>query len=247
MKQIFSLLLVLVLCLTFCSCGSNDDKMPDSGFKDTSNSDNLLPPADGEGNQNEQSNAFLHGRWTTYNGVYRFDLFEDGKGADTWEQETAWSLTDDLLTIDHKGQMVPGSVAGEFNVVYANGFYYLIKDAYTFVREDALDSIPITQVELSTENCMEYLELVEVNKEIKDAFGEPTGKYDSYVYLAVKNAYRYTRNGNIAVRYLDGTEDEAVINEGDFRVLVYSKPFNEGIRTIEIVEIQGTLGLFDGI
>ncbi len=210
----------------------------DNNNSDTNNDDDNNSSDNSDVNQDPL--VFLYGQWCTYNKVYRFTLYADGKGADVWEQETAWTLENNILSIERKGAAVPGSVAGDFQVVQANGFYYLILDSYTFVRADMVDSIPVTQVELTTENCMEYLEIVEVSTEIKDSFGEPTGKYNTYMYLSVKNPHRYTRTGQIVVRYLNEVEYEVTITEGNYRVLLHSKPYSA-------TKVQGTLYLLDGI
>ena len=182
--------------------------------------------------QSDDPYAFLYGHWCTYNNSLRFDLFKDGKGADVWEQETEWTLTDDVLVIELKQDAHPGSVSGTFRVVQANGTCYLVGKTITYVREDAVSIIPVTQVELTADNWQEYMEIVEV-----------TGKNGSSLYLSVKDSYRYIRSGEILFCYMDAREKEISIREGEYRTPI-------GINNMEgfeLVKVEGTIGLLDGI
>ena len=250
MKRMLSLLFVFLLCLSLCACGDGNNDMSNSAMGENNNSDTGTNTNINNSTENTADDpySYLYGHWLTYTNSLRFDLSANGKGKDLWEGEIEWVLTGDELVIK-QGQTYPeGNVSGTYTVVHTNGFYYLIIGNYTFVREDTIENIPITQVELTEDNWMEYLEVVEENTEIMDAFGEPTGRFNSYVYLTIKEAYRYIRSGEIVVRYsINEIEDDVTIGEGKYRVLLYSKPYGEEVPNIEIVKIQGTVRLFDGI
>ena len=272
MKRMIALLLAATLCLSLTACGEGEDIQIGGGNQQGSqqNSEDSNTGGLKESISDVTWELMNYDSWMTITTTQYGTLSEMGAPSGTWE------LNGNTVTFTYSEDSMTGTGSKTYHIKENNGVYFLVSDTQVYSSVSAKET-PVTKIDITIENWQEYFEFTTLTtvKKNTDMWGEVTEKTEKITVLKLKDTYYRRLNwevSSVAVRYADASNLDVYRDEymswgysaGRVETVNGANPVNyDGIywyglgadngesndigANTEVIKIQGTLALIDGI